>query len=351
MAGKDDANQKPVMMVVYGGGIVIMLGFYGVIQERIMSVPYGPPGAQEMFKISVFLVLFNRLIAIMYATSMISCKGENFRPKAPLWKYIAISFSNVAATTCQYEALKYVSFPVQMLGKSFKMMPVMLWSILISGKKYGLRDWLIAAGVTAGVTIFLLTGETKAKHADKGSSIYGLMLLGGFLAFDGFTSTFQEKLFKQHQTSKYNQMLYVNAGSAFVSAGTLLLSGQILTALPFCFRHLDFVMHASCLSFTAVSGQFFIYSLVKEFGALILAVTMNIRQVVSILNSYYMYGHSITILQVMGLCLVFVALFSKSLMGRSKKAPPAQVKPEIIGKQIDEDEEIPTQPTKQSGAE
>lgn len=79
------------------------------------------------------------------------------------------SLSNVLATTCQYEALKYatsmqvccpcpqvarqrrfecstgqlapyvafssltqVSFPVQMLGKSFKMMPVMLWGIVIS---------------------------------------------------------------------------------------------------------------------------------------------------------------------------------------------------------------------------
>ena len=36
-------------------------------------------------------------------------------------RYAAVSISNVAATTCQYEALKFVSFPVQMLGKSSKM--------------------------------------------------------------------------------------------------------------------------------------------------------------------------------------------------------------------------------------
>merc|ERR1711862_311819 len=126
--------------------------------------------------------------AILYASVMVAMKGEEYGNKAPLWKYLAISFSNVAATTCQYEALKYVSFPVQMLGKSFKMMPVMLWSIVISGKKYQLIDWAIAGGVTWGVTQFLLTGQISAKHAGKGSSVYGLLLLLCFLACDGFTS-------------------------------------------------------------------------------------------------------------------------------------------------------------------
>ena len=37
-----------------------------------------------------------------------------------MWKYLLVSMANVYATTCQYEALKYVSFTVQILGKSFK---------------------------------------------------------------------------------------------------------------------------------------------------------------------------------------------------------------------------------------
>ena len=39
-----------------------------------------------------------------------------------------------AATTCQYEALKYVSFPVQTLGKCAKMIPVMIWGYAINGR-------------------------------------------------------------------------------------------------------------------------------------------------------------------------------------------------------------------------
>merc|ERR1712061_846406 len=106
-------------------------------------------------------------------------------------------------------------------------------------------------------------------------------------------------------------MLYVNAGSCVVSAGSLILSGSASTAIGFCFAHPDFVMHASTLSAAAVSGQFFIYSLVKEYGALALAATMNLRQVLSILVSYVFYVHPISFLQLLGLVFVFSALFYK----------------------------------------
>merc|ERR1719271_1074885 len=192
-----------------------------------------------MFTVSAYLVFCNRVVNVLYASTMIGINNENFQAKAPMWKYLVISISNVLATTCQYEALKYVSFPVQMLGKSFKMMPVMVWGIIISKKQYSVNDWLVAAAVTGGVTEFLMTGQIGSDHA-QGSSMYGLLLLGCFLGLDGFTSTFQEKLFKEHKTSKYNQMLYVNLGSATVSVFTLLTSGGLSTALAFVSAHPEF---------------------------------------------------------------------------------------------------------------
>merc|ERR1740138_909003 len=153
---------------------------------------------------SVLLVFCNRVVAILFSLCMIALKGESYQNKAPLWKYLAISFSSTYASACQYEALRYVSFPVQMLGKSFKMMPVMIWGIVVSGKRFSMTDWMIAFAVTGGVVEFLMTGPI-ASASDQGNSSYGLALLGGFLALDGFTSTFQEKLFKEHTTTKYNQ--------------------------------------------------------------------------------------------------------------------------------------------------
>merc|ERR1719512_249330 len=99
--------------------------------------------------------------------------------------------------------------------------------------------------------------------------------------------------------------MYVNAGSAVVSGGTLLLSGAAPKAIGFCFAHPSFVVHAMSLSAAAVAGQFFIYSQVKEFGALVLAATMNLRQVISIMVSYATYHSSITLPQVVSLLVVF----------------------------------------------
>merc|ERR1719282_2113622 len=125
-----------------------------------MTQAYGEPPVQ--FTDSVFLVFCNRVVAVIFSLIAVTVNGESYRNSAPLWKYLAISFSNVYATTCQYEALKYVSFPVQMLGKSFKMMPVMVWGMIVSGKRYGATDWLIAAAVTGGVTEFLMTGPISS---------------------------------------------------------------------------------------------------------------------------------------------------------------------------------------------
>jgi len=297
-----------------------------------MSMPYGDP--PEMFVDSVFLVFCNRFVAVIFAVIMVFVKGEQFNNAAPIWKYLAISVSNVYASTCQYEALKYVSFSVQMLGKSFKMMPVMLWGMVVSDKRYTLMDWMIALAVTGGVTEFLMTGPITSSSSEDSNSYYGFLLLAAFLALDGFTSTMQEKLFKDHATTKYNQMLWVNLGSCAISSFTLVASGSLSNAVNFLYAYPAFAIDALTLSASAVCSQWFIYSQVKEFGALVFAATMNIRQIVSIIVSYVTYGNMITPMQIVGLAVVFLALFYKTYSSlsptKSEARPllPARAAPE-----------------------
>ena len=104
-------------------------------------------------------------------------------------------------------------------GKCAKMMPVMIWGILILAKKYGVKDFVLAILITLGCTLFLITGEVKSKTAKDAwdSSIYGLLLMLGYLGFDGFTSTFQDRLFKGYQMTTYNQILYTTLCSSVLS--------------------------------------------------------------------------------------------------------------------------------------
>lgn len=294
-----------------------------------MTVSYS--GA--FFTFTAFLVFLNRLFAVAFGLFMSVVRGESLRNNAPLWKYGVVSLASVGASICQYEALKYVSFAVQMLGKSFKMMPVMFWGMAISRKVYSRGDWFVAIAVTASVSAFVLGGPTEAKM-EGASTSKGLALLLGFLALDGMTSTVQEKLFKEHATTTFNQMVYVNGISGLVSVAVLLASGELLPAFSFFFSHGAFAMDACTLSMTAFTSQWFILTQVKEYGALIFAATMNVRQIVSIIVSYIAYGHAMSTVQGFALTITFGALLSKSVGGlcASPGAGPSESEPLIKDK-------------------
>lgn len=61
-------SRNVFMLAFYGCGIVGMLAVYGILQERIMTVRYD----DEMFRHSVFLVLCNRLVAVLFAAVLAS---------------------------------------------------------------------------------------------------------------------------------------------------------------------------------------------------------------------------------------------------------------------------------------
>eukprot|EP00951_Prasinocladus_malaysianus_P020106 scaffold164026_cov48-Prasinocladus_malaysianus.AAC.1 len=159
-----------------------------------MTTPFADGG--RLFTASVFLVLANRLATLLISVLMSLWEGHPIRPLAPLTSYAGISLANVVATTCQYDALKYVSFPVATLGKCAKMIPVMLWGTIMNRKKYTQLEYSMAVVITMGCTFFVLTGEIRSRvlehhHVEGVEYFYGGVLMSTYLAFDGFTSTLQ----------------------------------------------------------------------------------------------------------------------------------------------------------------
>ncbi|KAJ8769029.1 hypothetical protein K2173_024025 [Erythroxylum novogranatense] len=178
-------------------GIMSTLVIYGVLQEKIMRVPYG--ANKEYFKFSLFLVFCNRITTYVVSAVVLVARKKALDPVAPVYKYCLILVSNILTTTCQYEALKYVSFPVQTLAKCAKMIPVMIWGTVIMQKKYKGMNYLKAFLVTLGCSIFILFSagiDVSPYSRGRENTIWGVSLMLGYLRFDGFTSTFQDKLFR-----------------------------------------------------------------------------------------------------------------------------------------------------------
>ena len=312
LPGQHAAGHSKLRGAALAGGIFACLLSYGFFQEKIMTGPWGEDSSGKHVS-SIFLVMCNRVTTMGIALVGIVARGDTLAPAAPLSAYCAIAFSNMMATTCQYEALRYVSFPTQTLAKTAKMIPVMVWGKLLARRAYTLKDYVVAAGVTSGSTLFLLTGEVAAKQAQARNSdttLMGLAIMAAYLFFDGFTPTVQERLFANRDVSTWNQMLYVGLLSALVT-GVLSCTGGGGARVP----PWDTVLyqHIVLLSVSAAMAQVFILVMIKEYGALLFATVMTTRQCLSILLSCLVFMHPLSLGQWAGACLVFSSLYYKTL--------------------------------------
>lgn len=286
-----------------------------------MTKPYVDPDDSrdsprtEFFRNSLFLVLANRLFAAAVSIFVILIRRDrdDFRSKAPVLDYVSISLSNVIATSCQYEALKWLTFPTVTIGKCAKMLPVMLILNLKQGRQYSYEDFGIVGVVLAGCAVMISSGNVVAKRtgaADE-DTLFGFGLLVMYLLFDAITSTYQERLFEKYDMSVHNQMLYINVSSATLSVIGLTISGGMWDSLRFVMEFPQIVGDISTLSLSAVAGQFAITYTIQSFGALLYAGIMTTRQFCSVLASDIIFKHGLTMVQWTGALMVFSALFYK----------------------------------------
>ncbi|XP_007545628.1 adenosine 3'-phospho 5'-phosphosulfate transporter 1 isoform X1 [Poecilia formosa] len=282
---------------------------WGVLQERVMTRSYGavaPDHDGEKFKDSQFLVFMNRILAL--TVSGLWCMlFKQPRHGAPMYMYSFASLSNILSSWCQYEALKFISFPTQVLAKASKVIPVMLMGKLISRKSYEYWEYFTAVLISVGVSMFLLS-STTSKHPSTVTTFSGVVILIGYIVFDSFTSNWQDNLFK-YKMSSVQMMFGVNLFSCLFTVGSLLEQGAFFESLAFMTRHSEFAFHAVLLSVCSACGQLFIFYTISQFGAAIFTIIMTLRQAFAILLSCFLYGHSVTIVGGFGVAVVFVALF------------------------------------------
>ncbi|CAN8072234.1 unnamed protein product [Agarophyton chilense] len=283
---------------------------------RPYSAPSSSPSTTAFFPHSLFLVLANRLLAALLAAALIALRADtsHLRAVAPLSHYVSVSLSNVIATSCQYEALKWLTFPTVTIAKCAKMLPVMLILNFRSGRRYTYEDFAVVAVVLAGCATMISSGNVSAHHhssAADADTPFGFLLMLVYLLFDAITSTHQESLFQKYKMSVYNQMLYINLSSALISIVALVVRGGLWQSIRFINSFPAIIPDICTLSFSAVAGQFAITYTINAFGALLYAAVMTTRQFCSVLASDIIFKHGLTTMQWTGAIMVFAALFFK----------------------------------------
>lgn len=214
-------------------GLMVSYLTWGVLQEKIMTQEYyNFDGVKSNFKDSQFLVFSNRLLAFIVAIIVLQYKKPITRHKAPLYKYSFASFSNIMSAWFQYEALKFVNFPTQVLAKSCKIIPVMLMGKILSKNKYQCYEYFTAVLISLGMVFFMM-GSADTNKSNGVTTITGIILLAMYMVFDSFTANWQGDLFKAYAMTPLQMMCGVNLFSTIFTAASLSVQGGFMDSLSF----------------------------------------------------------------------------------------------------------------------
>ena len=238
--------------------LIIVLGIYScyLLYSVYQAELYRKQSDGTRFASTAFVLLVkcicNAAIAFLAHTGLsVAGRTELKKPNAqPL--FIVIWMKEVLVVAAVYvfamyssnEALKYVPYAAQALAKTCKMVPVMVGSILIMGKRYELVKYFSVGLVILGITLFSFMkkegasgGHGSVKSVDDGDAMalyMGAALLLGSLVLDGACGPLQERV-KVYGLSSVEQMGVTNVWASAYMLIVALGMGQIGTAVSTSF--------------------------------------------------------------------------------------------------------------------
>lgn len=287
---------------------------WGMMQELIMNTEFTPTPSVPTgkFPSAVFCVFSNRILAIVVSAAVCYYKNGTLNLKAPLLAFTPCALSNTVSSWSQYQALTYVSFALQTVFKSVKILPVMLMGRILKGTQYSFAEYVEAVVITMGVVMFSLSKASWVATTPQ-YEVMGIGLLTLYILSDSFTSQWQSRVYRDYsQVDSFQMMFGVNVSAVLLTSGALLLSGELGLVLEFI-RYNPMALHYNIITaICSSSGQFVIYYIIKRYGPVVFTIMMTTRQMLSIVLSSYYFGHEMPLQSITGSLLVFSGILYSS---------------------------------------
>jgi len=310
-------------------GVFVAFGVFALAQEDVYKRAYGG----ERFAATFFVLLCERAVNAVFATVGLAIAGGS-GARVARREIFASGASQMFAMAASNEALRYVSYPTQVLGKSCKMVPVMVGGVVLGGRRFSASQYASTAFVTLGVAVFNLGGDAKKTSAS--DSAYGLALIALSLIMDAVTGGLQDRVkrttkalnpnMKHAKPSVYESILYTNLSGAVVALGFAIFTGQLQSGLRACAAHADLARAVLVYSLTSAVGQNFIYYTITNFDVLILTTVTTTRKIFSTVYSVFRDPqNALNTTQWLGCGLVFGFLaLDAAASARARPSAPAR---------------------------
>lgn len=324
-------TNRAINLLICAGGIIVCYSAFSIYQEQITKKNYGDK--KERFTYMQALVFIqcavNTVVAFVAKNS-----GKTSLDNVPFTLYSMCSVSYFLAMLFSNLALEWINYPTQVLGKSCKPIPIMLFGVLFASKRYPWRKYLYVLLIVVGMAVFLFKDDKKShkSKADLFEFGRGEMLLVASLAMDGVTGAVQDRIRHSYSTEKWSMMFFMNLFSSVFLGTTLVLTGELVqffnfvNAYPFVLREMVMFAVAGAL------GQCFIFKTVTDFGPLTCSIVTTLRKLFSLVFSVIAFNHPYTNRHMIGTAIVFVALFLDALESRKQHKQQYKPVPEAIEK-------------------
>eukprot|EP00750_Incisomonas_marina_P007332 INCI1482.3.p1 GENE.INCI1482.3~~INCI1482.3.p1 ORF type:complete len:304 (-),score=23.27 INCI1482.3:108-944(-) len=259
-------GSSPLRVGICVIGIYVCYLYYGVLQEQI----YRPEEDGEKFESTLFLLFVQCAVNFLVACVGYVAFGDTpkARPLSELAKRSPIpwfevrgifflgilSFTYMLAMFCSNESIKWVAYPTQALGKSCKIVPVMLFNVLVAKRSYSFREYVQVGLITAGIVAFNL-GKSRKGGGGSDDSVVGILLLLGSLCCDGITGSYQRMFMDEFRPSTHKLMAGMNLWSIVILAFPIVLSGQGFQGIAYCVAHPHIINAILRFSLCSAIGQ------------------------------------------------------------------------------------------------
>ncbi|ORY27319.1 putative UDP-galactose transporter [Naematelia encephala] len=254
---------------------------------------------------------------------------------------LQVSIFQTIAGPIGFLALRHISYPTMVLGKSCKLIPVLLLNVLLYRRRFGAHKYLVVSLVTIGISMFMLFGDGGSKKGGS-DSIYGLTLLGIGLFIDGLTNSTQDQIFATYPQFTGQQMMFTMAlltqllllpimllplpshplsllhlPSPLASTSPVTFSPPaFLESLHFLLTHPTAVSPLLAYALLGGLGQLFIFETIQHFGSLTLVMVTVTRKLFTMLLSVVVFDHTLSKGQWAGVAVVFAGIGVEAGMKR-----------------------------------
>lgn len=128
------ATNKHSKLLVCASGIFVCYFYFGMLQEKITRGQYGDENNREKFTYMFALVFVQCVVNYVFAKTILLTVMKQGEDTTSTLYYSLSALTYLLAMVCSNMALKFVSYPTQVIAKSGKPIPVMILGVLL-GKK------------------------------------------------------------------------------------------------------------------------------------------------------------------------------------------------------------------------